>query len=113
MQHILGHTAIKQHLANSVLRGRISHAQLFIGPEGSAALPLAIAYASMVNCQNPQTTGAAAIAMLVIKVANLYIPIFIFRIQPLAQRQKVPTLLSHAKPLAKTSTLALLIGCKQ
>ena len=57
MQHILGHTAIKQHLANSVLRGRISHAQLFIGPEGSTALPLAIAYASMVNCQNPQTTG--------------------------------------------------------
>ena len=37
-------------LVQGVTRGRISHAQLFIGGEGVGALPLAIAYAQYLNC---------------------------------------------------------------
>lgn len=36
---ILGQTHIKAHLTRSVDLGRIPHAQLFVGPEGSGALP--------------------------------------------------------------------------
>lgn len=49
---ILGQDHIKSHLATSADSGRIPHAQLFIGPEGSGTLPLAIAYAQYILCSN-------------------------------------------------------------
>ena len=39
-------------LAQTVSRGRISHAQLFAGKDGTGTLPLAIAYVQYVNCTN-------------------------------------------------------------
>lgn len=47
---ILGQEFIKKHLIKSVENGRISHAQLFIGKEGSGMLPMAIAYAQAILC---------------------------------------------------------------
>lgn len=47
---ILGQDHIKQHLMKSAQQGRIPHAQLFVGPEGSGTLPMAIAYAQYVLC---------------------------------------------------------------
>lgn len=47
---IIGQQALKRHLAESVDRGRISHAQLFTGAAGTGALPLAIAYAQYIEC---------------------------------------------------------------
>jgi len=61
--NILGQDHIKSHLATSADSGRIPHAQLFIGPEGSGTLPLAIAYAQYILCGNTggeNTTGNAA-----------------------------------------------------
>lgn len=52
---ILGQKHLKNHLTQSVDNGRIPHAQLFVGPEGSGTLPMAIAYAQYVLCSN--TTG--------------------------------------------------------
>lgn len=49
---IIGQNHIKNHLIQSVVSGRIPHAQLFIGPDGSGALPMAIAYAQYILCQN-------------------------------------------------------------
>lgn len=49
---ILGQEHIKNHLTQSVDNGRIAHAQLFIGPEGSGTLPMAIAYAQYLLCNN-------------------------------------------------------------
>lgn len=49
---ILGHNHIKNHLIQSATLGRIPHAQLFIGPEGSGTLPIAIAYAQYIVCSN-------------------------------------------------------------
>ena len=49
---IIGQQALKRHLAESIDRGRISHAQLFTGAAGTGALPLAIAYAQYQNCPN-------------------------------------------------------------
>ncbi len=49
---ILGQEHIKNHLTQSVDNGRIPHAQLFVGPEGSGTLPMAIAYAQYILCKN-------------------------------------------------------------
>jgi DNA polymerase III subunit delta' len=51
---------IKQKLIQTVLDQRVSHAQLFFGPEGNEKLALAIAYAQLINCTNkplPQEGG--------------------------------------------------------
>ena len=42
---IIGQEHIKNHLQTSAKNGRIPHAQLFVGKEGSGTLPVAIAYA--------------------------------------------------------------------
>jgi DNA polymerase-3 subunit delta' len=49
---ILGQEHIKNHLTQSANVGRIPHAQLFVGPEGSGTLPMAIAYAQYILCSN-------------------------------------------------------------
>lgn len=49
---ILGQEHIKNHLTKSAAAGRIPHAQLFVGPEGSGTLPMAIAYAQYILCGN-------------------------------------------------------------
>ena len=49
---ILGHEHLKNHLKESALKGRIPHAQLFIGPEGTGTLAMAIAYAQYIICLN-------------------------------------------------------------
>ena len=50
---IVGQDPVKLKLIKSVSEGRIAHAQLFTGPEGTGKLALAIAYAQYINCQNP------------------------------------------------------------
>ncbi len=56
---IIGHTHLKRHLTLSADRGRIPHAQLFVGQEGSGTLPMALAYARYVLCgnKNGENTG--------------------------------------------------------
>ena len=49
---ILGQEHIKSHLTKSANLGRIPHAQLFVGPEGSGTLAMAIAYAQYIICSN-------------------------------------------------------------
>lgn len=48
---IIGHQAIKAHLIHTVKENRISHAQRFLGPEGSGSLALAVAYGQYINCE--------------------------------------------------------------
>ncbi len=49
---IIGQEKAKTQLVKSVENMRIPHAQLFVTPKGSGALPLAIAYAQYILCQN-------------------------------------------------------------
>ncbi len=49
---ILGQKHIKTYLTTSVDSQRVPHAQLFIGPEGSGTLPMALAYAQYLLCGN-------------------------------------------------------------
>lgn len=52
-EKILGHCNIKENLIRTVSDNRVSHAQLFLGPSGNGALPLAVAYAQYINCESP------------------------------------------------------------
>lgn len=45
---VIGQNEVKQHLAEMVQQDRLSHALLFLGKEGSGALPLALAFAQYV-----------------------------------------------------------------
>ncbi|WP_428223941.1 ATP-binding protein [Flavobacterium sp.] len=51
-QEIVGHDHIKNHLLTSASHGRIPHAQLFVGAEGTGVLRTAIAYAQYILCTN-------------------------------------------------------------
>jgi len=49
---VLGLTHIKNHLTTTANRGRIPHAQLFTGKNGSGVLPMALAYSQYILCNN-------------------------------------------------------------
>ena len=53
---VIGQSAVKQQLAELLQHNRLSHALLFLGKEGSGALPLALAFAQYVVCEkaNPK-----------------------------------------------------------
>lgn len=55
---IPGHEHTKQLLIQTVKENRISHAQLFLGPEGCGKLALAIAYAQYISCPNRTDTDS-------------------------------------------------------
>jgi len=49
---IPGLSEIKERLTDSVRRGNVAHALLFDGRSGSAALPMALAFATYINCSH-------------------------------------------------------------
>ncbi len=49
---IKGLAETKRFLLGSLRKNHIAHAQLFLGPEGSANLAMAIAYVTYLNCEN-------------------------------------------------------------
>ena len=57
---IIGQADVKQHLAEMVRHNRLSHALLFLGKEGSGALPLALAFAQYIVCE--KVNGKTAVA---------------------------------------------------
>lgn len=71
---ILGQDHIKSHLTKSVDNGRIAHAQLFVGPEGSGTLPMAIAYAQYLLCANTDGENLEGNASCNLKFKNFSHP---------------------------------------
>ena len=58
---VIGQHEVKQQLVETVQHNRLSHALLFLGKEGSGALPLAIAFAQYVSLlpNKDQSPGAS------------------------------------------------------
>ncbi|RZJ99781.1 MAG: DNA polymerase III subunit delta', partial [Flavobacterium sp.] len=54
---IIGQEHLKNHLIKSADAGRIPHAQLFVGSEGTGTLAMAVAYAQHILCKNPDSTA--------------------------------------------------------
>lgn len=57
-QEVIGQNALKEQLIQSVFENRVSHAQLFLGPEGSGSFALALAYAQFISCTERTKTDS-------------------------------------------------------
>jgi DNA polymerase-3 subunit delta' len=55
---VIGHANLKANMIRNAKSGAIPHAQLFLGQSGSGALPLALAYAQYLHCENPGDNDA-------------------------------------------------------
>ncbi len=64
----------KSILTNSVKNNHVAHAQLFFGPEGSANLSMALAYASYINCENPTDTDSCGSCASCVKMDKFIHP---------------------------------------
>jgi DNA polymerase-3 subunit delta' len=53
-KEIVGHKELKNRLIRTVINEKVSHAQLFLGAEGSEKLALAIAYSQFISCSNKE-----------------------------------------------------------
>lgn len=71
---IVGQEAIKKHLIQTVKDERISHAQLFLGPEGSGSLALALAYAQYISCENKEESDSCGVCSSCRKYSKLVHP---------------------------------------
>ncbi len=61
LSEVIGQEKLKQQLVDMVQHQRLSHAILFVGPEGAGALPLAIAFAQyIVSIPNSNVNAAGA-----------------------------------------------------
>jgi DNA polymerase III subunit delta' len=71
---IPGQKEIKESLIRTVQEGRISHAQMFYGPEGSGKLALAIAYAQYICCTGQKGDDSCGICPSCVKIVKLVHP---------------------------------------
>lgn len=87
---IVGQQHIKNHLIQSASKGRIPHAQLFIGNEGSGTLPMALAYAQYIICGNSSLNNNEGNAACNLKFNQFQHPDLHF-VFPVATTDKVKT----------------------
>ncbi len=71
---IIGQEDLKKRLIASVKDGRVSHAQLFLGEEGTGNLPLALAYAQYIMCEDKQELDSCGKCSSCIKHQKLIHP---------------------------------------
>ncbi|MCL2073175.1 MAG: DNA polymerase III subunit delta' [Marinilabiliaceae bacterium] len=73
-KEVIGQLSVKSHLLKSVKENRLSHAYLLAGNEGTGALPLAIAFASYLNCLNPKEDDSCGTCSSCLKARKLIHP---------------------------------------
>jgi DNA polymerase-3 subunit delta' len=71
---IPGHKETKEKLIKSVREERVSHAQLFSGPEGCGSLALALAYSKYVSCENRTPADSCGICKSCVKYEKMIHP---------------------------------------
>lgn len=71
---VIGQEEAKQRLIREAKEGKIAHARLFCGPEGIGKLPLAIAFARYLSCNNPGEKDACGVCPNCIKFNKLAHP---------------------------------------
>lgn len=87
---IIGQREAKERLIRSVKEGRISHAQLFLGPQGSGSLPLAVAYAQYISCKSRTEEDSCGTCTSCVKYNKLVHPDLHF-VYPVALSKDVRT----------------------
>ncbi|MDT0675366.1 ATP-binding protein [Autumnicola musiva] len=85
---IIGLPHLKNHLTTTAKRNRIPHAQLFVGKSGSGTLPMAIAYAQYILCENKNDENINGNASCNLKFSSLSHPDLHFAF-PVATNNKI------------------------
>lgn len=85
---VIGQQAVKERLRASIRENRVAHTQLFLGQEGSGALPLAIAFAQYLNCTNKQDGDSCGVCPSCVKYQKFAHPDLHF-IFPTATTDKI------------------------
>lgn len=85
---IIGQTEAKQRLIKEIQEGKIPHARLFCGGQGTGKLPLAIAYARYLSCEHPGATDACGNCPNCIKYNKLAHPDLHFVFPVIKQKNK-------------------------
>ena len=85
---IIGQTEAKQRLIKEIQEGKIPHARLFCGGQGTGKLPLAIAYARYLSCEHPGETDACGNCPNCIKYNKLAHPDLHFVFPVIKQKNK-------------------------
>ena len=86
---VIGQDEVKERLIATVEDNRVSHAQLFLGPEGSGNLAMAIAYAQYISCEDRQAKDSCGVCPSCLKYNKLAHPDLHF-IYPINSTKDVP-----------------------
>ena len=85
---VVGHSEVKQRLIHAAKEKRISHALLFLGPEGSGNLPMALAFAQYLVCEFPSDNDSCGQCAGCKKMQKLVHPDVSFS-YPVAPKDKI------------------------
>jgi len=89
-KEIIGQKEVKAQLLHAAREGRVSHAQLFLGPEGSGNLAMALAYAQYLVCENRSETDSCGACASCLKSRKMIHPdiTYTFPMSPNAKEKK-------------------------
>lgn len=87
-KEVIGHMEIKKKLIRTAHDNRISHAQLFLGPEGSGNLAMALAYAQYISCMERKENDSCGVCPSCTKYIKLIHPDLHF-VFPVAQTKEI------------------------
>jgi len=88
-EQIPGQKEIIGKLLRSVKEERVSHAQLFSGPEGCGSMALALAYAKYISCENRTEHDSCGVCKSCVKYEKLIHPDLHF-VFPVIKSKKFP-----------------------
>jgi DNA polymerase-3 subunit delta' len=72
--NIIGQQDIKDQLIKSVVQNRMSHAIVLLAPEGTGGLPLGLAFAQYLTCEDKQADDACGKCQACVKAAKYIHP---------------------------------------
>ncbi|HET8573887.1 MAG TPA: hypothetical protein VFL76_08445 [Edaphocola sp.] len=73
-KEVINHPGVKKHLISLFHSGRMPHALLFLGKEGVGGLPMAIAFAQYIFCDNKSEDDSCGQCSSCLKIAKLMHP---------------------------------------
>lgn len=85
---VIGHSDVKKRLIHSAKENRVSHALLFLGPEGTGGLPMAVAFAQYLVCENPTDDDSCGVCSACKKMEKYIHPDVSFSF-PVATKDKL------------------------
>ncbi len=78
----------KENLLNAVKNNHLAHALLFYGPEGSANLPMSLALATYLYCQNPEPDDSCGKCAACQRMSRLVLPDLNFAFPAIAKTKE-------------------------